>query len=190
MKLTLEQAATRLGKSRRQVLYAIRKGELPAEKLAGRWFIELDDVDQAPPRKETLERKRRALRAAVDDALDLTQGSGERRRYSMRDLKAVQVTLPIYRETCQALGEVHAAAGALRRVLEQLARGYHRFERAEKAEAYRQARDQASLAACELLLAGSAEGDRLMEQVERELMPAFAGLMRRMDRRPGLRSPQ
>jgi hypothetical protein len=100
------------------------------------------------------------------------------------------VALPIYREAGQALGEEHAAARALRRVLEQLARGYHRFERGEKAEAYRQARDEASLAACELLLAGSAQGERLMEQVERELMPAFAGLMRRTDRRRHPRSPE
>lgn len=190
MKLTLEQAATRLGKSRRQVLYAIRKGELPAEKLAGRWFIEFDDLDPGQPRRDAQERKHRALRAAVEDALDLTQDDGERRRYSIRDLKAMQVALPIYRATCESMGEAHAAAGALRRVLEQLARGYHRFERAEKAEAYRLARDQASLAACELLLASSPEGNQLLDKVEGDLMPAFAGLMRRMDRRPSARRSQ
>jgi len=189
MKVTLEQAATRLGKSRRQVLYAIRKGEIPAEKLAGRWFLELEDLAPTQPRQEALDRRRRALRAAVEDTLDLTEAGGERRRYSIRDLKAVQVALPLYRETCESLGEAHAAAAALRRVLEHLARGYHRFERADKTEAYRQARDQASLAACELLLAGSAECERLLEQVERELMPAFAGLMRRTDRRQGRRTP-
>jgi hypothetical protein len=183
MKLTLEQAATRLGKSRRQVLYAIRKGELQAEKLAGRWFIESDDLGAREPQREVVERKRRRLRAAVEDTLDLAPGEGEGRRYSVRDLKAFQVALPIYRETGQALGEEHAASQALRRMLEQLARGCHRFERSEKAQSYGQARDEASLAVCELLLAGSAVGDRLLEQVEQELMPAFAGLMRRNERR-------
>jgi len=190
MKLTLEQAATRLGQSRRQVLYAIRTGKLPAEKLAGRWFIESAELDLRSPQKEGAERKRRALRAAVEEALDLAPSDREGRRYSVLDLKAFQVALPIYREAGQALGEEHAAARALRRVLEQLARGYHRFEGAEKAEAYRQARDDASLATCELLLAGSAQGERLMEQVERELMPAFAGLLRRTDRRQRRRIPE
>ena len=40
MQLTLEQAATSLGKSKRQVLYMIQNGRLPAQKLAGRWWIE------------------------------------------------------------------------------------------------------------------------------------------------------
>ncbi len=108
------------------------------------------------------------------------------RRYSVRDLKAFQVALPIYWEASQALGEDHVATRALRRVLEQLARGCHRFERTQKVEAYGQARDDASLAACELLLTGSPVAESLMERVEQELMPAFAGLMRRADRRRGV----
>jgi excisionase family DNA binding protein len=44
MQLTLEQAATRLGKSRRQVLYMIRQQQLPAQKISGHWFIDSDDL--------------------------------------------------------------------------------------------------------------------------------------------------
>jgi excisionase family DNA binding protein len=182
MMLSLEQAATRLGKSRRQVLYAIRKGEVPAEKLGGRWFIESADLARQEPQRRVEERKQQRLRAAVEEALDL-EPEPQTRRYSVRDLKAFQLALPLYQEAGRALGEDHAATRALRRVLEQLARGCHRFEHTDKAEAYRQARDEASQAVCELLLAGSAVAERLLDQVEQALMPAFAGLMRHAARR-------
>ncbi|MCC2868226.1 MAG: helix-turn-helix domain-containing protein, partial [Candidatus Accumulibacter phosphatis] len=40
MHLTLEQAAALLGKTRRQVVYMIEQGRLPAQKVGGRWVIE------------------------------------------------------------------------------------------------------------------------------------------------------
>jgi len=68
-------------------------------------------------------------------------------------------------------------------VLEELTRGCHRFEPGEKADAYRQARDAASLAIVELLLCENAEADQLVIQLEQELMAALAGLLRRLDQR-------
>ena len=44
MKLTLEQAAARLGKSERQIRYLVQNSRLAAEKVGGRWLIESDDL--------------------------------------------------------------------------------------------------------------------------------------------------
>jgi len=151
MQLTIEQAAVKLGKSPRQIRYLIRQGELPASKQGNMWFIDDAALARAPEQQELESRKVENLRAAVEDAL--APGRPARRRYSLRDLKAFQLALPIYREATSALGPEHAACAALRRGFEQLARGCHRFQHVDKAAAYREARDAFSQAACELALA-------------------------------------
>jgi hypothetical protein len=141
MKLSLEQMATRLGKSKRQVLYLIRNGSLPAEKIAGRWFIESDDPPLNPEHQRSAERKQHQLQAAVEEALAVEPEGEQPKRYSVRDLKTFQIALPLYHKACQALTEEHPASRALKRVLELLSQGCHRFDHSEKADAYRAARD-------------------------------------------------
>lgn len=183
MRLTLEQAATRLGKSTRQVLYMIRKGRLPAEKIGGRWWIESKSLPRSEAQQHSDERKQRQLRAAVEEALEIEPEAARPRRYSVRDLKAFQIALPLHQQALAEFGADHPATQGLKRVLEQLTRGCHRFERSDKAEAYRAARDQASLAVCELVLAQSEVADQLIHALEQDLMAALAGLMRRVDTR-------
>ena len=62
-----------------------------------------------------------------------------------------------------------------------LPRSAVRFDRQEKAETYRAARDQASLAVCELVLTDSEAATQLQRSIEQDLMAALAGLLRRMD---------
>ncbi|KFB70854.1 MAG: DNA binding domain, excisionase family [Candidatus Accumulibacter phosphatis] len=183
MKLTLEQAAARLGKSERQIRYLVHNGRLPAEKIGGRWLIDSDALTLSDGQREAVERKERQLRAAVEEGLGLPAASERSPRYSVRDLKGFQLALPLYRQTAACLGADHPATLALRRVLEELARGCHRFEHAEKAEAYRQARDAASAAVVELLLCTRPETDAVAVQIEQDLMAALAGLLRRLDHR-------
>jgi hypothetical protein len=101
----------------------------------------------------------------------------------VRDLKAFQIALPLHRQTVTAFGADHPATQCLRRVLEQLTQGCHRFDRSDNAAAYRTARDAASLAVCELVLTESASADPLVNAIEQDLMAALAGLIRRVDKR-------
>ena len=183
MQLTLEEAARRLGKSTRQVRYLIQQERLKARKFAGRWVIDSEDLPLSPGQRQAVERRERELRTAVDEALGLPAGDDRKPRYSIRDLKAFQIAAPLYHRAETQLGAEHPATAALRQVLGELTRGCHRFDRSEKAAAYRQARDAASLAVCELVLAGGAEADHLVQAIEQELMAAFAGLLRRLERR-------
>ena len=64
-----------------------------------------------------------------------------------------------------------------------LAQGCHRFLHSEKAESYRAARDACSLGVCELILGGRDEAAPLVRDIEQDLMAAFAGLLRRLERR-------
>ena len=104
MQLTLEQTATRLGKSRRQIMYMIQQGRLEAKKVAGRWCVESDTLPLNAPQQRSYERKQRQFRSAVEEALDLEPEEARPARYSVRDLKAFQITLPLYRQTVATSG--------------------------------------------------------------------------------------
>lgn len=183
MQLTLEQAASSLGKSKRQVLYLIQTKRLLAEKVAGRWSIESGQLPLDEAQQKAADRKQRHLRAAVEEALEVAPETTRPHRYSVRDLKAFQIALPVHQKALAGLGTDHPATHCLKRVLEQLTQGCHRFERSDKAEAYGAARDQASLAVCELVLSASETADQLIHVIEQDLMAALAGLLRRVDRR-------
>ncbi len=142
MQLTLQQAAERLGKSVRQVRYLIQKGWLRANKSGGRWLIEAADLPLSEPQRAAVGRRERALRSAVERGLGLEDSASE--RYSVRDLKAFQIALPLYQQGSELFGANHVAVGALHRVLVLLAQGCHRFNRDDKAASYRSARDAAS----------------------------------------------
>jgi hypothetical protein len=183
MYLSLQQAADRLGKTPRQVRYLIRTGRLTAQKVGGRWVVESADLPLSAGQRAAVERRERQLRAAVEEGLGLSDVPQRPPRYSVRDLKAFQVALPLYHRALAALAPDHPAATALREVLGLLTRGCHRFERGAKAEAYREARDAASRAVCELLLEGSGPADELVGAIEQDLMASLAGLLRRLERR-------
>lgn len=181
MQLTLDEAATQLGKTVRQVRYMIQQGKLPAKKVGGRWFIASKDLPKSAQKADVADRKQRGLRRVVDDALDLPPSP---RRYSVTDLKAFQVALPLHERCEAAMGADHPATREMRRVLMLLSRGCHRFKRTDKAAAYDEARDAASAAVCELVLAGDdGEASQVREGIEQDLMAALAGLLRRLDGR-------
>ncbi len=93
MQLTLEQTATSLGKSKRQVLYMIQTGRLAAQKVAGRWSIESDRLPRSEAQQRTDERKQRQLRAAVEEALALPPES----QPSRQSLVSCRIPSPIGR---------------------------------------------------------------------------------------------
>lgn len=136
MEQTIEQAATALGKSVRQVRYLIKTGKLRARKIGATWVVESADLPRSPEQLEVAAQKVQRLREVVDGALDPTHSS--RRRYSVRDLRATQVLLPLLHSCTRELGGEHPATRSLQLVLEHLTRGCHRFRRAEKGDAYRE----------------------------------------------------
>lgn len=184
MKLTLDQTAVKLGKSVRQVRYLIQQGRLPAQKLGGRWFVESDDVPTDETGRQRRFRREARLRDVAEEAV--TRGT-ERTRYSILDLKAFQILLPVYRELVSSLGLDQAATQHLRAALDQLTLGCHRFGRSDKVEAYRAARDAVSLALCDLIATDATRRGPIVEALEQDFMAAMAGLLRRAERRHEVR---
>lgn len=109
--------------------------------------------------------------------------SRKTRRYTFADLRAVQIAGPILLHLCNRGEPCADAARHMRECLDHLALGCHRFDGEAKSAAYRKARDSAALAAMDLWLLASRGEDELQRAIEEDLMPAFAGLLRRSERR-------
>jgi excisionase family DNA binding protein len=180
MELSLEEATAVLGKTRRQVLYMIAQQRLPARKVGGRWVIEREDLQGDAAIRQRASHQQAHLKAVIEEALL----PGNERRYTLRDLKAVQLAIPLYQQLLAGGAVWEKAAAHLRQCLDHLAMGCYRYDRQDKTMAYRAARDAASLASIELLLCPASEQTTaLLATLEHELMPAFAGLLRRSERR-------
>lgn len=178
MKLSLSQAAERLGKTRRQIRYLIQEGRLDARKDGGRWVVDSEALPESDARQAARARQEAGLRDAVDRALEPRTAG----RYSVRDVKAVVAGVPLYRQCLALLGEGADAATELRACLDHLAIGYHRWGPTDKREAYRAARDAAARAGMALLLTEQPAAAQLLDAIEQELMPAITGLVRRTER--------
>jgi excisionase family DNA binding protein len=182
MELSLQEAVDILGKTRRQVLYMIEQGRLPATKIGSRWIIDRAHLQVDEEKHQRASQQQARLKAVIEEVLT----AGPERRYTLRNLKAVQLAAPIYRQLAAHGAGWEKAATHMRMCLDQLALGCHRYDRQEKTVAYRAARDAASLASMELLLCNDvAQADPLLDAIEQDLMPAFAGLLRRSERRTG-----
>jgi hypothetical protein len=165
-------------------MYLIEQERIPATKVGGRWYVDSEALDQDPATAQRLQAHQGRLREAIEEALTPTEG---RKRYSVRDLKAWQISEPLYRQLCASPGSDHPATRHLHSFLAALTRGCHRFSGADKAAAYREARDAASLAVLDLWLADDPTLAAVATSLEQELMPALAGLLRRCER---LREPR
>lgn len=180
MQLSIAEAAALLGKSVRQIRYMIDAGTLPARKVGGRWVLDKATLPRSEGQRQAEQRRHDRLRNAVQEALDVPPRD-KRKQFSFRDLRAVQLMIPVYRG-CEQLDPDHPSVHALRQALEELCRGCHRYQRNDKADAYRSARDHASRAACALALVGSRPAHELLDQLEADAMPALASLIRRTER--------
>ena len=186
MQLTIDQAAAAMGKSARQIRYLIQQGRVQARKVQGRWLIDGDSLPNGASKQKASARKVEQIQETVENALDLPPRS-QTKRFTVRSLKAIEIGLPIYRDAVAKLGADHPACAALQTLFEHVVRGAHRFENPDKLEAYRAGRDAASLAVCNLLIAGDETASAIADTIEQELMPAITGLLRRLSRKSNQR---
>ncbi len=181
MLLTLDQAAAKLGKTRRQVQYMIRGERLRAEKVGNRWLIDEADLPYSGSQQKVQARKQRKFRAAIEDALDVDPKGNQTTRYSVLDMKAFQISQEIFKQVHESLGKDEQAAASMWQCLLELSLGCHRFDQHEKIIAYGNARDHASEALCHLIFRDHDRSSTYAHRIEQDLMPAIAGLLRRLD---------
>ncbi len=179
MELSIKAAAQALGKNHRQIRYLIQSGRLPAQKKGGRWIIQSKDLPQSKGQLAAAKRADGLLREAVEEALT---PRAKRAHFSVSRIKAFEVGLPLYRKADEIWGSEHAITLGLRRAMEHLSQGAHRFNRSRKHKSYSKARDAASQVICTLWLENREETLSFAKLMESEWMPAFAGLLRKMEK--------
>ena len=133
MELSLKEAATRLGKTPRQVRYLIRQGKLAAQKVAGRWILKDRDLPWSAEREQRFAARQQELRAAVDEALQPQLGRSP--AYSVRSVRAFQHAV----QACQAARLCPVpldTSQLLEDCVRSIARGAHAYHRREKAQAW------------------------------------------------------
>lgn len=173
MKFTIAEAATRLGKSERQIRILIQKGRLAAAKVEGKWQIDEGALPVSPAATQAAEVRAEVARDALERAVaPATRG----KFFSVTDLLAYRSGV----ELCLAL-RGRPAEAALQGALEQLARGCHAFEPGEKVGHFAEARRLAASALAQLHLAD--DGEALALRVERELIPKISGLVATFEKR-------
>lgn len=182
MELSLTDAARLLGKTPRQVRYMLKLGQIQGKRGDnGRWRVASETLPLSDKDLKSRADKVGALRGAVEEALGPHLDARGKRGFSVRETAAFSVGAPLHRVMVSKLGEEHRACKALGEALVCVGCGVHRYHGPDKHAAYGEARERAATAAVLLYL--SDEQVALAEQIERELLPAITGLVRRYERR-------
>ena len=171
-----------LGKTARQVRYLLAHKQLQARKVDGRWVIDRASLPLSEAQVEARARRTAALRHTVEETLGAGVKEERKERYSVRDVKAFQLARPVH-AALRAMTPPPTGLSHIHRALVLLAQGCHRFGRDEKALSYRAARDAVAEGLCELLLDGGEGLGAQATVLEQEVLPAIAGLIRRVEPR-------
>ncbi len=190
MELSLSEAADLLGKSVRQLRYAIKKNELPARKKGGRWVIDSEVLPLSNAQRTAAAMRLKNLQDAADEAISPVGRSVGKvkkgRYYSVRDLRAYKSGIIIYKETSLRLGEEHPASRLLEDSLTALCRGCHEYQPNNKSLHYNEARKAAASAVIQLLIKNGADESMRIEfadRIEQDYIPFLSSLVRSTEKR-------
>ena len=181
MELTVQDAARILGKSERQVRYLIQTGRLPANKKDGQWKISRDDLPRSPGQQRAHQQKAERASEVAAAVLALGDYEGRKKSWTVDQLHAVRHGEPLYRTCLDQLGPEHEATQRLRAALMLISCGFFEYDTASKVARYSAARDCASRAVMALLL-DTEPRQELLGPMQKDLLPALGGLIRRVQR--------
>lgn len=179
MMLSMSEAARLLGQTQRQVRYQVKRGQVKATKVGGRWMIDEADLPATASRKEQGAAHAAALKQAVDKAL--APHVAVRARYTVESVAAFREGVLAWRAAREALGD-HPAVAALAAANLAMSRGAHGFRTRAKALAFEEARGHASDAVAWLFMEGSEKARAVASSVEVGVLPALSGLIRRQEK--------
>lgn len=182
MELSLTEAARLLGKSERQMRYLIQEARVPARKVHGHWVIRREDLPLSEGQVRAARQKTERAARLAEEILRPEEESSPQ-GHSIRQLRAYQVGVPLYRDLVEKTGADHPAAALMREALMLLACGYHEFESQNKAEHYGRARLHASRTVMALLLDDDESRRDLAGRLESSFLPALGGLIHQAERR-------
>lgn len=189
MELSVREAAVLTGRPSRTLRAQLARGELPGVKRNGRWVVDRRHLPLTEDQRRRLEHKAGKIRRQVDEVLPsrLAASRGDRQR-SLVDLEVFRLTLDLHRDLLadkQLTNRERLLCLSHDAVL-ALAETFHEFDREAKLQAVHRARACLAHLAAELLidhgLPPSEPAFRWLHRLERDILPAVAGLARFIDR--------
>ncbi|MEM7246747.1 MAG: helix-turn-helix domain-containing protein [Acidobacteriota bacterium] len=200
MELTVTEAAAVLGKSARTVRHLVKQGKIPGRRVGNRWLIDREALSatfthDADARRERVRELEEHVAKALDDSLPAgSREHGDRRHYSVSDLRAFQHGKEVLAEldrtiasTPSLAAELREARGSLLCCLRALTEGSHQFHADLKLECFLRARTTCCACITDLLTVSAADHAvslaELADRLERDLLGALRGLLRRAERR-------
>ena len=172
----MSEACARLGCTPRQLRYRIKKGELPARKVDGRWHIDERVLPRTPGRDRAELEREADLKEVVAQALAKRRAH---RRDSVEDLQVFAVLVAGVR-ALRARTPAHPALPSLVEAAAALARGVHSYGANDKTEAFRAARRHVATGVAWLHVEPEPQ---LAHALEEEVLPGIGGLLRRLSRK-------
>ncbi len=194
MELSVREAATLLGRSRRTVRSQLQSGELPGRKRGGRWHIERRDLPLTEAQRVALGARAEKIRQTVEKVLPSRMArSRSQHRRSIADLDAFRLGARVLAEirsegAGEALGEARRekVSQLVEEALLDLAEAAQLYDRRLKLEAIHRARAGLARSAAVLLLGGEIPpADPVfgwVASLESDVIPAVAGFARWAER--------
>lgn len=196
MELTVREAAALTGRSPRTLRAQLKRGELRGQKRHGVWSVSREDLPLTERQRAVIQRRAEEIRHAVDEILPSRAAlDRDRHRRSLCDLDAFRLGMGLVDRLDQWLPP--SATESLRSeiqallisALDQIAEAVLQFHREQKLIAIHRSRGCFARALVRLLLTAQRDpGSKANEAVallEREILPALAGLARWADRLEG-----
>lgn len=190
MDLTIQEAATLLGRRPRTVRAQVARGDIPGFKKGGQWWIPQANLPLTETQRAALQARAEEVRGAVESALPAAVSlAHDKKRWSVTDLEAFCTGRRVLNEL--RTNDQPRAAEELEAGLLALCEGSHLFDPRDKIAALDRARAHISRAAGRLLLTPEATLEDApttphrawANDLEGELIPALAGLIRRVEGR-------
>ena len=192
MEISVREAASLLGRSRRTVRAQLARGEIAGRKRGGHWRIDRRHLPLTADQHRALQKRAERVRGAVEAALPSRSATHRAdRSRSLVDLEAFRLGAAVLhdlRQHPQALPEAEHAriASVLERSLLDLAESSLQFDRDAKRQALHRCRAKLAEAVGLLALVSSvtpnASANGWMQRLEKEMLPALAGFARWVDR--------
>ena len=195
MELSIREAAVLLGRSPRTVRAWAASGEIPAFKKGGQWRVRKQELPLTGVQRKRLEQRAERVVDAVKGAVGSRRSQKERwTGHRLAELEPFRLGLKVFRalQATDAVATpkagVDSATELVAEALLLIGEGAHQFERNRKLIALARSRALLGRAAAQLLVdaCDSQQQDRqsIVEEIEGEVIPALAALMRWAERLP------
>lgn len=192
--VTVQEASELLGVTTRSVLNYIKSKEIEAIKVGKSWYIKRPSLDSFSNRFGFSHRQKEQAQNNPNPTIDVRKDRSDyaqeekSKKFSVKNLRAFKLTKEILgksevKEMIKETGLERKIEDHFHSALSHLGSGYYAFHLKDKIKLYERSRIELG-AALALIYFSEDEKElnkKVLETLEDELLPAYSGLIKRLD---------